>query len=394
MASNKTYISYASEAYFEASNVYMEGNSNKAILEKLRELGARRILFICSEKIRKFKNFEKINSDYEKFGFRCFVYARKTGLLTDKDVLEAVSVCREYNCDTVVTVGGSSEVDCGKLCSAMITNGVKSPTELSGLNAFKRDMSLVCCIVTDNSANASLPTAEFLDTTRKKWNVAYSSFLMPQIVVFDSEICMRNDLSDSVDGALAALCMAIESYISPVATMNPSFKADALLAIQNIIKSLDKMVNVPEDSYIRQKLACGGFYAGIASARTGYGYTHVIVHSLLERYGDIHSVIYLQFLIKIIRLSLEFTEGRVSSLARELHICTVGLSDRDAAESFLNTLERIAEKYSNYGFIPLVSDSEVRKIAEEVRHESMLFELRRITNDTVISVFSEVAADR
>lgn len=391
MASNKSYISYSKEAFYELSNVYTEGNANARLLEKLRELGARRVLFLLSEKINELRNFERLMASYEKFGFRCFTYARKSGVLKDTDIMEALSVYREFNCDTIVTLGGAFETDCGKLVSAMHTNGNKSPVEFSGVNNIKRDISLVCCIVTDNSPNSALPSAEFLDTSRNKLISCYSSYLIPQSSVFDSDICVRREISECIGGALISLCTAIESYMSPASVFAPEYKANAVLSIKNILQTLEKMVNAPDDSYQRTRLSCAGYYAGLSSTKTGIGYAHIIMHSLLERYGEIHGVMYIRFLSEVLRKSLDFKISDIAALARELHICNKSTDDEAASELLLNALDRLVDKYGQYGFVPMISDKDARKIAEEVRREASVFELRKITNETVLSIFASVA---
>ena len=133
MASKNTYITYANEAFYEPQNVYMEGNSKSEIMDKLRELGARRVLFVCNKSIASYKNYDDLIRKYESRGFRCFAYKKNDGPLTDIEILDGLKVYREYNCDTIVTIGGSYEIDLGKLISAMATNYCKSPSELQEL---------------------------------------------------------------------------------------------------------------------------------------------------------------------------------------------------------------------------------------------------------------------
>ncbi len=388
MAGSSSYIAYSSEAYYESAHVFMEGNNTRALLEKIRELGARRVMFLCAEELYEFKNIENLLNDYEKFGFRCFPFKRKSGLLKDTDIEDALTMYREYNCDTIVTVGGLSEVDCGKIVSAMHTNGFKSPTELVGVNSFKRDMSLVCCIVTDCSSNASTPAAEFMDTLHNRWCVSYSSYLLPQIVVFDSEICMRKEVFESVDGALTSLCIAIESYISPVAHFATEFRANALLSIQSILNNVDRVVNSQDDSYLRRKLACGGFYAGLACTRTGFGHSHLIVHALLERYGDVHGVMYVRILSEYLKIMFDTYKAGMSKLSHALHLCSDGVSEEDSAQALILSLERFVTKYSQFTFNPMLSASDARKIGDEVRKAANDFELPKLPNGTIALIFA------
>ena len=364
------YLKYAKEAEYEPQALFLDSGDAFELEDELRRLGTRRILFLCNTVTVKFKGTSDLIGHYTDKGFRCFKYVRKEPFLNEVDVFGGLGVYKEFNCDTIITIGGTADIDCGKLVAAAAVNPVKELSEFAGLNKLKKDISVLCCIVTDNSASPTTLYAEYYDTKYEKWNLCMSSYLIPQIVVVDTDFSVRTEMAWALGSSFSALACAVEAYISPASMFNSPYRANAVNACYSIFTNIKKLKDDPDDSYARRLLSVGGLYSGIASRMFGLGYAHIITNYMISRYGVAFAAYHLPLLTKAMELYTEKCKEDLSDLARELHLCTMSSSVESAASTFVAGLRRICDM-TEYNMPKVdLSDSEITRIADDTRRDA------------------------
>lgn len=379
MSKRGSYVEYAAHTEFKAQCVLSGSGSVFSLVAELERLHTRRVLFICSRNVKKYKVFEELNEMLLAKGMRLFTFEKETGLLKQESIDKALGMFREYNCDTVITVGGTSDIDCGKAVIAMAdTPSAKKLADIAGDGNVKNGKYNLCCIAMDAGASCATPFTEFVSESDGKWLMVRSNVIIPDVVVIDTELSMRTEHEAAVDSALTAFCEAIESYISPLAGDDAAYKADAAIACGIIYDSLNNMRKDPQDSYLRYKTAVGGFYAGLSVRKTGIGYTHIAVHKLIERYGDIHGAAYMKLLRYLVEAQKDLCNKALGELARYLSICTQNADDERAASNLIDRLDHICSRYEDYIRLPRIEEREAMAIADEVRREASLYDLYKL----------------
>lgn len=393
MASGSRYIKYASKNETEPQSIYLESGSAYKVVDELRSLGTRRILLICDKSVRKYKNFEDLASFYASSGFRLFYYYRNDHILSDLDIREGLRVYNEFNCDTIITAGGADDINCGKLVAAAAINPVKDPVEFEGVDKIKRDISVLCCIVTDNSEACSSSIAEFRDTASGRWITCVSRFLVPQIAVIDTDFSIRTEPSVCESTALLSLASAIEAYLSPISGQTPQYKADALNSCINIFDNVEKMSNNPSDTYLRRVCSVGGMYAGLAMRKTGLGEAHILMHRLASRYSTDHAAGFNRIFPRFLRAQIaSHPVADCAALAKELHMCTLNLDDADAAQVLADRVDRLYSRYKDISPMPQISEADARKIASEAEREASVFGITGVLpQETVAAILYEAS---
>lgn len=356
---NKSYVRYSVGLKYESQSIYLRSGSSHSVMEELKSLGARRILLICTRSVRKYRNVNDLTKYLEDGGLRVFHFEKSEGALVERDTVRALDVYLEFNCDTIITVGGSYEIDCGKLVSAMATNEVRSPRDFVGLNKLRRDMSVLCCMVIDNSTAVSMSSAEFLDDEHV-WQVALSAYLIPQIVVVDTDIAMRTKVSVVSSRAVISLCTAIESALCTYKRMPGEYRADAINACMQLFKFIPLMMEDPDDSHYRRQVAAAGIYAGTAQRIVGLGPAHLILHEYISIHGISSEAVYVDAVCAMI----ENSPPEMSALIAEL-VGVLGFTDKSADEAesariLISELRRIAALIRSEEVPPLSSDDAVR----------------------------------
>ena len=387
MAKQNKFVKYARTSDVDTQSFYIEDDARLHLADELKSKGTRRILVVCNDMIRKLRPFDEFANSLADAGFRLFVYSEQGEMLNDTDIEAGLKIYHEYNCDTIIAIGGTSEIDCGKLIAACVTNPVKSLTQLAGVNKLSNDIPALCTIMTENCASSTTASAEFYDTVNKKWRMVLSAYLVPHMVVIDTELSERISHEHAVSSAFTALCLTIEAYISPVAKLFPEFRASAINSSLIIFKNLEKFCNNTTDSFLRKQIAVAGFYAGLSTRKTGVGYAHIIMHTLIGKYGVTHG----QGLTKILLMVLEEQLGNadtcaaLAELARASHFCSQGLSNEGAAESLIDNLRRLDQKVAVDLELPRINPDDIDSLVTEIEKEARMFVLSKDIDTKALS---------
>jgi alcohol dehydrogenase len=379
MAKKGSYIEYSSKAVFEPQQIFSGSGASQGLPSDLKSKGTRRVLIICSKAVLRYKSYEVLTSGLTSEGIRFFVYEKEDVLLRQSETEACAKMFKEYNCDTCITIGGVNAIDCGKLTIALNgSNNPKNAMELAGDGKVKKGKGKLCCIVTDAGASAATPFAEFQAEGTGKWMMVRSSLIVPPVVVIDTDFSARTDHNKALDSALTAFCEAIEAYISPVSSYNPLYRANAVNACVTIYSNISSIKQAAEDAYLRYKLTAGGLCAGLSLRMTGLGYSHLAVHAMLERYGDIHGAIYLKILRCLLEAESDLLYKDLADLARHLNICTKNADDRSAAQTFIDALDIMCRKFNENMNMPEMTREEALDIAEEVKRAASVYDLYRL----------------
>lgn len=389
MASSKNYSKYASSIEYEPQSIYLASGSAYEVMDELISLGTRRILVICTKDVHKYRNVTELIKQFESRGLRTFVYERGNGILRSGDILRGLSVYKEFNCDTIVTVGGSYDIDCGKLISAMAINESKNPSELAGLNNIKKDMSVVCCVVMDNSTAVSMASAEFFDENTKEWMVALSAYLIPQMIVVDTDIAMRTSAALVLDRALTSLGIAIESYVYSSALSEGVYRADAANACLQLFQYIPKLIEDPDDSYCRRQVAVGGIYAGTSERYMGIGLAHLVTHELMSLYRDIPSNIYLEILVKLIENGSSDNRRNAAQLSRILGFADYATSDDDAVAALISRIYQVSALTGAYN-VPSMTQADIDKTAIVAVRKSEVYGYYKKVSKLIVDILTEI----
>ncbi|MCQ2515340.1 MAG: iron-containing alcohol dehydrogenase [Saccharofermentans sp.] len=404
MSKNNNYLTYAASCEYEPQELYLDGNQNADICIKLSELGARRILMMRPDNIATYKKAVEFTTKLEKSNFKLFTYSRRYQYPSSHDITKAYSLYMEYNCDTIVVFGGEADIYCAKMVEAMAVNGIKDPTLFEGYNKIKKDISLLCCVGMDNSSAIASSSAEFKDENTGRWIVSLSNFLIPQMVVIDTDIAMRTYMADSVASALDSLAMAIEAFLSPACLFQPLYKASAISSINLVLSNLIEMKDHPDDSYLRRKIAMAGIYAGTATRMSGMGYAHITIHALCDRYKVDFGKLYLKLLTAFIKES----QNRIINQLAEIYdylvvngvntgIAGVGgipekmYTKEESAQAFIDLLESLYETLIiDEPVIPEMSEKDIKSLAESIKDQSDEFGLTALNSASIESVIKSL----
>ena len=390
MASVNNYITYAQSLQYEPQSLYLEGGQAGRICVELKELGSKRILIISKSSNLTGKNIADFIHKLEEAGFRIFNYNIKFNYSSSSDITGALNEYLGYNCDTIVVLGGAEEVFCAKMVSAMAVNNMKDPVEAEGYGKIKKDISLLCCVSMDNSTAISSNIAEFRDEKSGRWVTVMSEYLVPQIVVIDTDIAMRTVSRISLASAFDSLAMGIECCLSPAAAFNPAYKACAK--------------NNLDDGFLRKKIAVAGIYAGMAVRYMGLGYSHLTVHSLKSMFGPDHGKYYCRVLAMYLKESFEFVKPELALIYNDLVKNEVRpgmpvmsgspeahFTVDSSAQAFLELMDKLYEAAIPDDVpLPEIPAGEIKGVCESIKSQAAEFGLLRFDEDLLTRILERL----
>ncbi len=284
---------------------------------------------------------EEIADIVREAGVEVAIYPKAEPNPTDKNVEKGLQVFREENCDSIVTLGGGSPHDAGKAIALVASNGGKIH-DYEGVDVSEEPIVPLVAINTTAGTGSEFTYFTIITDTERKVKMAIiDKHVTPTLSINDPELMEGMPAELTAATGLDALTHAIEAYVSINAT--PITDALAIQAMRIVPKYLPRAVANGQDKEAREKMAYAQSLAGMAFNNAGLGYVHAIAHQFGGFYNFPHGVCNAILLPHVCRFNLISNIGRYADIASFLGENVEGLSDYDAAEIAINTIERLGQ---------------------------------------------------
>jgi alcohol dehydrogenase class IV len=196
----------------------------------------------------------------------------------EASVAEAIRRTRDFRAGAVVSVGGGSVMDAGKLVASLAAEGGYLARYRLAAEALPRTRLPLICVPTTAGTGAEATAVSVLaaDDGAKYWFWADS--LKPDLIVHDPELAL--DLPAAVTAATGVddLVHAIEAATN--ANAFPANTVFALHAIGLVTHWLPVALATPDDLEARAQLLQAATFAGVAIDNAGTAIAHNIGHAL------------------------------------------------------------------------------------------------------------------
>ena len=188
----------------------------------------------------------------------------------------AVTKARQTSCDIVLSIGGGSVIDTGKVVAAMLTNSgqLLDYLEVVGKgNPLKNACAPHIAIPTTSGTGAEVTRNAVLAVEESKVKVSMRSPLMiPTIALVDPELTLSMPPGITAGTGLDALTQLIEAYVSVNA--NPLTDAVCVQGITYASRSLQKAFDDGNDITARTDMSLVSLFGGLALANAKLGAVH------------------------------------------------------------------------------------------------------------------------
>lgn len=309
----------------------------QAALEEAERRGARRVFILTGRTLN--RRTGAIAAIRDALGERHVGTFDECTEHTPRDsVLAAVRAARAAEPDLMLTVGGGTAIDTGKVMLIALAHGLERAAQFDDFrlsvnpDGTRRAPAIAPPPFRQVVVSTTLGAAEFsdlggcTDPVRQVKDAYHARLSAPASVILDPAITVHTPewlwLSTGVRGidhAVEGLC-SVES--------SPLITATALQALRLFADCLPRSRRSPDDLAARQGCLQAAWLAGLGILRVPYGASHGIGHSLGAVTGMSHGYTSCVMLPHVMRFNRDHARARQAQIAEAL-----GRPGEDAADA-------------------------------------------------------------
>ena len=258
------------------------GNGALAKLgDHVRRINATRALIVADAGVVKAGIAEKVQKTLEEAGIPAAVFDRVDPNPVEKNVTEGVAAYRSHNADVIISVGGGSPLDAGKLIALKTTHDRplhEYDDAIGGDAHITANVPPIITIPTTAGTGSEVGRSGVLtlEATQRK-TVIFSPYLLAKAAILDPELTVSMPPKVTAATGFDALTHNIEAYLS--LGDHPMADGIALLGVELCAKHLPRAVEAGADLVARGGMMKAAMMGAVAFQK-GLGVCHSLAHPL------------------------------------------------------------------------------------------------------------------
>lgn len=335
----------------------------------IRKHKCTRVLIITDEGISRLGLTRRLKKALNKEGIPYSLYDHTVANPTTENVAEALEMYNRDGCDSIIGFGGGSSMDCAKAVGARAVKPQQSLAKMKGILKIHKRLPLLMAVPTTAGTGSETTLASVITDAVTRHKYAINDFpLIPRYAVLDPKVTLSLPPLITATTGMDALTHAVEAYIGNSTTIDT--RKDALKAVKLIFENLDDAYNHGEDITARRNMLHASFYAGCAFTKSYVGYVHAIAHSLGGEYNVPHGFANAVLLPMVLREYGSCIYKKLHKLAVAAGIAEKNTPDKEAAESFIQSVEGMKKRFGIGDTIPEINETDIPKLAHYADKEA------------------------
>lgn len=314
------------------------GNGSRHLAgQYCKNFNVQKVLMVTDNIVKEKQFFKDVLKSLDESSIKYAIFSDVSPNPRDFEVMRGVEIYKRYNCDSIVSVGGGSPMDCAKGIGIVALNG-KHILDYEGIN--KIDVPLPPLIFIPTTAGTSSDVSQFsivVNSAERVKIAIISKIIIPDISLLDSETTITMNPYLTACTGMDALTHAIEAYVSTVSS--PITDLHALKAIEMVNTYLPEVSSNPTNLELREKVMFASMEAGLAFSNAILGAVHAMAHSLggyLDlAHGECNSIL----LEHVINYNFARSADKFREIAKVLGIPVKGLKDREVRNKLFNHIQ-------------------------------------------------------
>ncbi len=236
----------------------------------------------------------------------------------DYNVDQGVAKIREFKCDSIITIGGGSPMDCAKAMSAVATLGGRTRDYINK-GRIKQDVLPIIAIPTTAGTGSEVTFGAVITDTKRKFKFTIKgTTLAPKVALLDPNLTVSMSPALTAATGMDALTHAIEAYTAK--NSQPFSDSFALYSIKILSRHLRTAFTQSTNIEARAGMLMGSLMAGIAFSQSDVGAVHCIAEALGGMYDIPHGVCNAVMLPTIMKYNLPYCAARYAQIATAMDI--------------------------------------------------------------------------
>jgi alcohol dehydrogenase class IV len=258
---------------------------------------------------------------------------------TDEYVNQGLELCRQEQCDFIITVGGGSCIDTAKAVAVMMTNDGYIGDYRGGHRFANAPLPLIAIPTTAGTGSEVTKVTVIIDTVNDVKMMISQPELMPRIAIVDPLLTLSCPPHVTAATGVDALCHAVEAYLSRKA--HPLTDTLALGAISRIIKYLPAAYENGTDVTAREHMAIGSMMAGSAFSNASVTLVHGMSRPIGALFHVPHGISNAMLLSAVLEFTRPAAESKMAEISRSLWPYLLEQTDAALADAFISEIKRL-----------------------------------------------------
>ena len=359
------------------------GNGSIATIgDHVRRAGATRALIVCDPGVVKAGIAEKVRATLEGGGIPAMIFDRVDANPIEPNVTDGVAAFRSHRADIIVSVGGGSPLDVGKLVALKVTHDrpLADYDDATGGDKFiGPNVPPIINVPTTAGTGSEVGRSGVvtLKATGRK-TVIFSPYLMAKAAILDPELTVSMPPRITAATGFDALTHCIEAYLA--LGDHPMADGIALLGIELCAKNLPRAVEAGADLVARGAMMKAAMMGAVAFQK-GLGVCHSLAHPLSSEKNLHHGLANALCLPAVCDFNNAAVPDRIERVRR-----TVDLN----ATSLSNALRALREKLGLPGGLAAegVTKADIPKLADKAMQDAChTLNPRPVTRDDMVKLY-------
>ncbi len=301
-----------------------------------RRIGAEKVFLVSDPGLEQAGWVDRLTETLEEEKLRWVYYNDVVSNPRDSQVERGAAVYRRERADVVIALGGGSPMDAAKGIALVASNGGQI-RDYEGANRIQRPLPPMVFIPSTAGSGSDISQYTIITDMHRKVKMSIiSRTLVPNISIIDPLVLQTKPRQLIIAAAIDALCHAIESYVSKIAS--PFTELQSLQAIRLIVKNLETAVGTRSMDSLEQ-LSSASTAAGMAFSNAGLGAEHALAHSLGGMFDILHGLVHPVLLSAVMRFNLPDCLEKMADIGELLLGRRLGSSEATA----LTGIEKLEE---------------------------------------------------
>lgn len=328
---------------FREPSIYEGEDGLDQIGNILKNNGKKHPLIVIGPSISKLGLYKKITNILDKSGLKYSIFDKVCPNPTFQMVSEGYDLYRDFNCDSIIALGGGSSIDGAKAIGVKAVHPNKDLSKFKNVLSVRKKIPFFIAIPTTagTGSEATICAVVVNEKTKDKFSIN-DPVLIPDVAILDDTFLLGLPKNVIASTGMDTLTHAIESYIGKSSTKKS--KEYALQALQLIKRSLLDFYNDSNNIEARKNMQKASYLAGVSFTRAYIGYVHALAHSLGGLYNVPHGYANAVLLPHVLKAYGKSAYKRLAEVADDLNLLDPLSSNEDKANAVISWIEDLNNK--------------------------------------------------
>ncbi|QPM67182.1 iron-containing alcohol dehydrogenase family protein [Atribacter laminatus] len=315
--------------------IFFGTNQGNDIGKILVNIGKRAIIITGRKSVKESGILDKITQSLDRNGLIYSIFDQVEPEPSLDTVNRGLKLSIDFNCEMVISLGGGSVLDCGKVIAGLIGNGKTIQPFFEGVPIVKAGVPWIALPTTAGTGSEMTSNSVLTDVDTGIKRSVRSPFLISRLVIIDPNFTLSMSPYLTAVSGIDALIQAIEAYTSP--RSNPISNALVLEAIELLWKYLPKVVQDGANLLNREYVAKGSMLSAMGFANSSSGPAHGFSHLIGPKFSISHGETCAVLMPQVIRFNREVFSKKYLHIVNKIGIKETG--KKDPAEEFALAFE-------------------------------------------------------